>query len=61
MAATRESIEEILEIPNPKRRERSCPHALKRARHNHYYVKRPDQKNIAHGSPPTIRLIHPAA
>ena len=31
-AATREAIEEILERPNPPRRERSCPRAVKRAR-----------------------------
>ena len=48
MAATKEAIEEILEKPNPNRRERSCPRAVKRARHNQYLVKKPDQKNIAH-------------
>jgi hypothetical protein len=57
---TRETVEEIIERPNPERRQRSCPRALKRARHNSYRVKYPSDKNIAHGLPPTIRLIHPA-
>jgi hypothetical protein len=29
--------------------------------HNSYRLKRPTDKNIAHDSPPTIKLIHPAA
>ena len=60
-AATREAIEEILERPNPPRRERSCPRAVKRALHNVHPMKKPAQKNIHHNSPPTIRLLHPAA
>jgi len=59
IAAIREATEEILERPDPERRERSCPRAVKRARFNHYHVKRQDQKNITHSSPPTICLIHP--
>jgi hypothetical protein len=55
------TIEEMIERPNPERRQRSCPRALKRARHNSYRVKRSEDKNIAHSSPPTIHLIHPAA
>ena len=61
MSAEREAIEEILERPNPVRRERSCPRKVKRARHNSYFVKQPEEKNIAHSSPPTIRLLYPAA
>jgi hypothetical protein len=60
-AATREAIEEILERPNPRRRERSCPHKVKTARPNSYFVRQAGDKNITHGSPPTIRLIYPAA
>jgi hypothetical protein len=59
-AKTQEAIEEINERPNPPRRKRSCPRALKRATHNSYRLKRPTDKNIAHDSPPTIQLIHPA-
>jgi hypothetical protein len=57
----RESLEEILERPNPERRERSCPHKVKRARPNSHFVKQPGDKNITHDSPPTILLLHPAA
>jgi hypothetical protein len=37
------------------RRERSYPRVVKRARHNHYAVRKPGQ----HGTPPTIRLCNP--
>ena len=60
-AATREAIEEILERPNPARRERTCPRAVKRPQHTAFLMKRRDQKNIQHDYPPTIRLFHPAA
>ncbi|MDN5769258.1 MAG: hypothetical protein L0H24_14610 [Microlunatus sp.] len=41
---------------NPRRRERSYPRAVKRARHNSYRVKRPDDVGVRHAGPPTITL-----
>ena len=38
-AATREAIEEILERPNPARRERTCPRAVKRPQHTAFLMK----------------------
>jgi hypothetical protein len=55
------AIEEIAERPNPARRERTCPRAVKRTQHTAFLMKRREQKNIQHESPPTIRLFHPAA
>lgn len=49
---------------NPKRRERTCPRAVKRARHNSYRVKKPGEPaSIRHAGPPTVRLyrIEPRA
>ena len=41
----------------PDRRERTCPRAVKRARHNSYRVKKPDEPaSIRHDGPPTITL-----
>ena len=41
----------------PNRRERTCPRAVKRARHNSYRVKKPDEPaSIRHDGPATIRL-----
>jgi hypothetical protein len=41
----------------PDRRERECPRAVKRARHNNYRVKKPGEPaRIRHDAPPTIRL-----
>jgi len=34
---------------------------VKRPQHAAFLMKRRDQKNIKHESPPTIRLFHPAA
>ena len=42
-----------------KRRERSYPRVVKRARHNHYPVKKPGQHGTRHDAPPTIRLANP--
>ena len=40
-----------------KRRERSYPRVVKRARHNSYRVKKPGDHGQRHTAPPTIRLI----
>ena len=45
----------------PPRRERTCPRAVKRARHNSYKVKRPSDTPTTHTSPPTIKLEGPPA
>jgi hypothetical protein len=47
---------EILQRLNPLRRDRTCPRAVKRARHNSYRVKRPGDVSTTHASPPTIKL-----
>ena len=40
----------------PERRERTCPRAVKRARHNSYRVKKPDEPaSIRHNRPATIK------
>jgi hypothetical protein len=41
---------------NPPRRNRTCPRAVKRGRHNAYRVKKPGDQNIRHPGPATIRL-----
>jgi hypothetical protein len=41
------------------RRERSYPRVVKRARHNHYPVKKPGDHGTRHDSPPTIKLANP--
>jgi hypothetical protein len=41
---------------NPERRHRTCPRAVKRARHNSYRVKLPGDRSTRHNGPPTIRL-----
>ena len=43
-----------------KRRERSYPRVVKRARHNHYPVKKPGQHGTRHDAPPAIKLLNPA-
>ena len=43
---------------NPKRRHRSYPRVVKRARHNSYRVKRPGDTGTRHGGPPTIKLVN---
>ncbi|MGH3197495.1 MAG: hypothetical protein ACRDNT_16535 [Streptosporangiaceae bacterium] len=42
-----------------KRRERSYPRVVKRARHNHYPVKKPGQHGTHHDAPPTVKLSNP--
>ena len=44
---------------NPRRRHRSYPRVIKRARHNSYRVKRPGDRGTRHAGPPTIRLVSP--
>jgi hypothetical protein len=41
------------------RRERSYPRVVKRARHNHYPVKKPGQHGTRHDAPPAIKLVNP--
>jgi hypothetical protein len=57
-------IAEINRKPNPRRRHRTCPRAVKRARHNNYRIKKPgDTAAVRHPGPPTIniRAINPRA
>jgi hypothetical protein len=50
-----EVLAEIARKPNPARRHRSCPRAVKRARHNSYRIKKPGEAaSIRHAGPPTI-------
>jgi hypothetical protein len=41
---------------NPKRRHRTYPRVIKRARHNSYRVKRPGDHGTCHSGPATIKL-----
>jgi hypothetical protein len=54
----------MAEITRPQdlntRRERTCPRVVRRARHNHYAVKKPGQHSIRHDTAPTIKLVNPA-
>ena len=43
---------------NPKRRDRTYPRVVKRARHNSYRVKRPGDHGTRHVGPATIRLVN---
>jgi hypothetical protein len=53
----------MAEITDPQhlntRRERSYPRVVKRARHNHYPVKKPGQHGTRHDAPPAIKLANP--
>jgi hypothetical protein len=53
----------IADITSPqhlnKRRERSYPRVVKRARHNSYRVKKPGQHGARHDAPATIKLVNP--
>jgi hypothetical protein len=53
----------MAEITSPrhlnKRRERSYPRVIKRARHNSYRVKKPGQHGTRHDAPATIKLVNP--
>lgn len=40
----------------PVRRDRTCPRAVKRVRHNSYRVKKPGERSIRHTGPPTIHI-----
>ncbi len=44
---------------NPRRRHRTYPRVVKRARHNSYRVKKPGDTGIRHHGPATIRLANP--
>jgi hypothetical protein len=47
----------IADLLIPARRERTCPRAVKRARHNQYRVKKPDEPaSTRHDTPATIRI-----
>jgi hypothetical protein len=46
---------------NPRRRHRSYPRVVKRARHNHYRVKTPTDIGTRHDAPPTIRIAKVSA
>jgi len=54
---------EITRKTNPKRRDRSYPRVVKRARHNNYRVKKPGDTATRHPGPATIniRTIQPRA
>lgn len=41
-----------------RRRERTYPRVVKRARHNSYRVKRPGDHGTRHNSPPSITLVN---
>jgi hypothetical protein len=43
---------------NPRRRDRSCPRVVKRARHNSYPVKKPADTGTRYHGPPTVRLVN---
>ncbi|MGW3985341.1 hypothetical protein [Streptomyces mirabilis] len=43
---------------NPRRRHRSYPRVIKRARHNSYRVKRDGDTGTCHQAPPTIHLVN---
>lgn len=50
------AVAEILECPNPPRRQRSYPRVLKRAGRPKFKRKTLAHKNINHARPPEIRL-----
>jgi len=43
---------------NPRRRHRTYPRVVKRARHNSYRVKRPGDHGTRHDGPATISLVN---
>ena len=50
-------LSDIATLLIPPRRERDCPRAVKRARHNSYRVRKPDEPaSVRHHGPATIRL-----
>jgi hypothetical protein len=46
---------------NPKRRHRSCPRVVKRARHNSYRVKQSTDIGVRHQGTSVIRLANTGA
>lgn len=50
-------LADIARLLIPERTERTCPRAVKRARHNSYPVKKPGEPaSVRHDGPPMIRL-----
>ena len=43
---------------NPRRRHRSYPRVIRRARHNSYRVKRPADTGTRYHGPPTLWLVN---
>jgi len=43
---------------NPRRRDRTYPRVVKRARHNSYRVKRPGDHGTRHPSPAAFSLVN---
>jgi hypothetical protein len=43
---------------NPRRRHRTYPRVIKRARHNSYRVKRPGDHCTRHSGPATVKLAN---
>ena len=43
---------------NAERRHRTCPRAVKKTNRTPYRAKTPQDKNITHHGPPTIRLAN---
>lgn len=64
-SATPSVLADVTSKINPRRRNnRECPRPVKRARHNNYRVKRPDEPaSIRHDRPPSIqhRSLTPSA
>lgn len=54
------AIAEIAERPNPARRNRTCPRAVKRHRLSPHRIKHPDDTNTRHPGPPTLQLRNTA-
>lgn len=55
-----EAIVEICERLLVKRRDRSYPRVVKRARHNSYRVKRASHAGRRYDGPPIVKVRHPA-
>ena len=48
----------MLTFGSPRRRNRTYPRVIKRARHNSYRVKRPGDHGTCHPGPATISLVN---
>lgn len=59
-AAIRETLDEILERPNPARRHRAYPRVAKRGI-SRAHKKRAHHRGVRHDYPPEIKIIEPAA